>query len=309
VYTGSIPVLASTQQVAENTNKTELDVMMQGMSTDFKGTPMRIDDALTQYKTDHLDTLKGGAERLKQLNRVLEPYSSSDMHTVSNVDLTKAIGRWQGSTRNRYRAALTHFWKWGRANGYTDLYPTLLPGKEKPRDAVLSMDQLRELYRSADFMPSPWNIYAQLMILTGQRHSDLMRFHMHALQGDDLHLPTSKNGMPHVVTLGPRGLLLVRFCCVGFNMSTTAHFKKRWFRHAGIPLKYRMQDIRRSFATHLCESGENENDVDRMLNHCASQTSHGVARTYNRARRLTQRREIAAQWERLLFPDGFPQWR
>ncbi|MBT3142867.1 hypothetical protein [Falsiruegeria litorea] len=33
------------------------------------------------------------------------------------------------------------------AHGYTDLHPTLMPGKENPRDTVLSLEQLRVSYR------------------------------------------------------------------------------------------------------------------------------------------------------------------
>ncbi len=264
---------------------------------------MRIDTALTDYKTDHLDGIKSGAERHKQLLRVLESISCSHMNEVTNVDLTSCISRWKTSTRNRYRAAITHFWKWGRAHGYTDLIPTLMPAKEQPRDNVLSLDQLRQLYRVTDRQGDTWSVYGKLLILTGQRHGDVVSFHMNRLQGIDLHLPTSKNGTAHIVTLGPRAQGLVQFCCFGFDVSTTAHFKRRWFRDAGIPLSFRLHDIRRSFATHLAEAGENEADIDRMLNHCASQTAKGVARTYNRARRLSQRREIAVQWEHLLFPN------
>ncbi|SFL55561.1 Phage integrase family protein [Shimia aestuarii] len=164
------------------------------------------------------------------------------------------------------------------------------------------MRQLRALYNTAGYRESfEWETYGRLLILTGQRHGDVMNFHMERFKDGDMHLPTSKNGTPHIVALGPRGQSLAQFACFGFNMATTAHYKRRWFRRAGVPLSYRLHDIRRSFATHLAEAGEDEADIDRMLNHCASQTARGVARTYNRARRLSQRREIAHQWERMLF--------
>ncbi|MEP5169230.1 MAG: hypothetical protein ABJQ23_19950 [Shimia thalassica] len=266
---------------------------------------MRIDTALEQYKIDHLDTIKTGDERHRQLVRILESFSCSEMHEVTNPDLTRVLGTFSGSTRNRYRAALTHFWKWGRAHGYCDLHPTLMPGKETPRDNVLSMAQLRTLYRMATYKEDMmWSTYGRLMILTGQRDGDLMNFHTERMQGEDMYLPTSKNGTPHIVVLGPRAQGLARFACFGFTMKTTAHFKRRWFRRAGVPLSFQLRDIRRSFTTHLADAGEDENDIDRMLNHCASQTAKGVARTYNRARRLGQRREIIHQWEHMLFPDA-----
>ncbi len=266
---------------------------------------MRVDHALERYKTDHLDTIRTGAERLIQLNRVLSKHLPDHMSSITNADMSDMLSRWSGATRNRYRSALTHFWKYGRAMGWTDLHPTLMGGKEQPRDQVLSIRQLRSLYDTAPYQGRAWSQYGQLLILTGQRHSDLMRFTPAAVQGQDMHVPTSKNGMPHVIPLGPRAHVLGAMMPPLYaSHATTAHFKRRWFRSAYIPLSYRLQDIRRSMATHLCEAGENEADVDRLLNHVASATAHGIARTYNRARRLSQRREIVLQWERMLFPDG-----
>ncbi len=102
MYTGSIPVLASKSQGIELAHITERDIETHATSTDYQGTPMRVDHALQAYTHDHLHSLKGGAERLNQLNRVLESHSCSDMHTITNVDLTQALSRWTGGTRNRY---------------------------------------------------------------------------------------------------------------------------------------------------------------------------------------------------------------
>ena len=65
VYTGSIPVLASKSQAIDLAHITDRDIQTHGLSTDFRGTPMRIDQALKAYKSDHCDTLKTGAEALQ----------------------------------------------------------------------------------------------------------------------------------------------------------------------------------------------------------------------------------------------------
>ncbi|AXI55619.1 hypothetical protein C1J05_14905 [Sulfitobacter sp. JL08] len=271
MYTGSIPVLASKLHSAakpledkQRINETKPDTQV---STDFGGTTVRVDLALEAYREDHLTGLRTGSERYTQLARIVAPFSHRQMHEIDNVTLSNVLGRWKGGTRNRYRAAVTHFWKWGRAYGYTTLHPTLLAGKETSRDDVLSVRLLRTLYHHAGRMDEPWATYGRLLILTGQRHGDVMNFHHERLHQGDMHLPTSKTGTPHIVTLGTRGLTLATFHCHGFNMATTAHFKRRWFRKAGVPLSYRLHDIRRSFATHLAEAGEDEADIDRMLNH------------------------------------------
>ena len=126
---------------------------------------MRVDSALEAYREDHLIGIKTGAARHTQLARIVAPFSRHPMHEIDNVTLSNALGRWKGGTRNRYRAALTHFLKWGRAHGYIELHPTLLPGKEAPRDNVIPLDRLRALYNIAERMEYPWSAYGRLLIL------------------------------------------------------------------------------------------------------------------------------------------------
>ncbi len=267
---------------------------------------MLIKHALERYKTDHLDTLKTGAERYKQLCRILQTFQSQEVSTITNGDLSNVLSGWKTATRNRYRSALTHFWRYCRANDWTGLVPTMMPAREAPRDQVLSLDQLRALYEAAPYQGQAWSQFLRLLILTGQRPSDLMRFCPNRFQGQDMHLPTSKNGTSHIVPLAPRAFVLGGMMPNMFaGMATTAHVKKRWFQSAYVPTaRYQLRDIRRSMATHLADDGQDENDIDRILNHQAASTRLGVARTYNRSKRLTQRRAIMCRWEALLFPPG-----
>ncbi|WP_299901512.1 tyrosine-type recombinase/integrase [uncultured Ruegeria sp.] len=264
---------------------------------------MLIRDALARYKIDHLDQLKHGGERLTQLERALESNSCSHMHTITNSDLSDALSRWKTSTRSRYRAAVTHFWRYGRANDWTTLAPTILPARETPREQTLTLDQLRALYEAVQYQGKPWRQFLQLLILTGLRPSDLMQFNPALVRDQCMVIPPSKNGTSHVIPLAGRAFVLAAMQPNQFqDFKTTAHVKRRWFVDAYIPVrKLQIRDIRRSFATHLCEHGADENEVDRILNHQAAATSRGVARTYNRSRRLRQRREIMNLWEGLLF--------
>lgn len=258
---------------------------------------MKISDGIEAYKKEYLDDLKTGDKRHKQLCRVLESYSCSDMHSITNKDLTDSLGRWKGSTRNRLKSAITHFWRWGRSHGYCDLNPTLMPGQEAAHDQVLSLEQLRRLYTVATYKDD-WGVYGRLLILTGQRHGDVMRFCPSLMSGKNMHLPDSKNGTSHIVPLGDVAFMIVQFEGLDYReLTNAANFKKRWFRKAVIPVTFQLRDIRHSMATHLVLSGENEADVDRLLNHMAS-----GARVYNRALSLSYRREIVARWEAMLFP-------
>ncbi len=266
---------------------------------------MLIKHALAAYTTDHLDQLKHGNERLLQLQRFLQDFQSKHVHEITNPDLTNALSRWKTSTRNRYRSACTHFWRYCRANGWTDLNPTLMGVKESPRDQVLSLKQLRLLYSVADYQGAAWSQFLRLLILTGQRPSDLRQFCPERVDGQTMIIPNTKNGTTHAIPLAPRAFCLAAMMPNQFaDFATMAHVKKRWFHDAYVPVRqFQIRDIRRSFASHLCDHGADENDVDRLLNHQAAATSRGVARVYNRARGMRQKREIMCLWERLLFPE------
>ncbi|CUH45958.1 tyrosine-type recombinase/integrase [Ruegeria atlantica] len=264
---------------------------------------MLIKHALAAYTTDHLDQLKHGRERLLQLQRLLQDFQSKPVDQITNPDLTNALARWKTSTRNRYRSACTHFWRYCRAQGWADLDPTLMGAKESPRDQVLSLDQLRMLYSVADYQGAAWSQFLRLLILTGQRPSDLRQFNPALVQDQTMIIPTSKNGTSHAIPLAPRAFVLAGMMPNQFSdFATMAHVKKRWFADAYVPVRqFQIRDIRRSFASHLCDYGADENDVDRLLNHQAAATSRGVARVYNRARRMRQKRDIMCLWEGLSF--------
>ena len=64
-----------------------------------------------------------------------------------------------------------------------------------------------------------------------------------------------------------------------------------------------LHDFRRAFATHLCEEGETEAVVDRILNHTAAgSASSAVARVYNRSSLLDARQAAMVKYDKILFP-------
>jgi integrase len=261
---------------------------------------------LEDYSQAHLAGLSTGTERLTQLQRVLAPFLNRDFASIRQAELAQALAPWSGATRNRYRAALTHLWRWARERELTTLSPTFSAARETSRDAVLSLPQLRALYAAAP-QRGDWAGFCRLLILTGQRRSDVMNMRPGDIRGDRWEQPTSKNSMPHTVHLTDRAQTVIRDAWVleefeWTGKTTYSDMKARWFADAKVPASFRLHDIRRSFATHLSEGGTPEDVVDRVLNHVAAASSKGVARVYNRAKLLDQRKEALEAWDRLLFP-------
>lgn len=262
---------------------------------------MHTKTALIQYRKSYLSKLVTGEERYKQLQRILAPFDRKELHRVTQKHLSDALDVYSGATRNRYRSALTHFWKWSRSKSLTDLTPTLLHDREVSRSQVMSMDQLREMYVAAEKM-GDWRGFCELLILTGQRTGEIMKIRHQDVMGDEWHNPFTKNGQAHVVHLCHRAQAVLVRGTPWVGMKTTAHIKRRWFDAAGLNVKkFRLHDIRRSFVTHMADAGVDENLVDRILNHQAAATQGGVKGVYNRAKRSKERRQIMYDWEMMLL--------
>ena len=255
---------------------------------------LTVNQLLEQYRGDHLTDLKSGQERYRQLRRIFA--DNPALGELSSPMLNRLLSNWSGATRNRYRAAVSHFLRWCRQHGHCDLRPELAGGREKPRDAVLSVGQVQSLYRSVQTLSPRWRPFCALLVLTGQRRGEVSRF---GGSGDVWTITATKNGTDHVVHLSTHA----RYWARRWEAPPTDYgaLKARWFAAAGVSLHYRFHDIRRSFATHLVEDGADPQVVDRILNHCGG--AKGIARVYNRAQMLDARRDCMTRWEALLTQE------
>jgi integrase len=214
----------------------------------------------------------------------------------------RALSRWNGATRNRYRAAITHFWRWARQREYAELRPELEGAKEQSRDAVLDLPTIRRLYEVAPAR-GDWQGFCRLLILTGQRRGEVSGIRSEQVEGRVWRQPCTKNGTQHLVHLIPRAMDELRGGVTWEGKTGFTDLKTRWSRDADIdPETWRFHDLRRSYATHLVEGGADPVVVDRVLNHVASATAGGVARIYNRAALLGDREKMMGRWEGMLFP-------
>ncbi len=272
------------------------DTAFPGSSDTRMGEAMaEIWEILNDYHDDHLVDLKYGEERLRQLRRVFANFT--EIENVTQRDLTLVLGQWKGATHNRYVAALTHFFKWCRLRELTDLRPEFQSRREASRDTVMSLGQVRRLLGAVEAAGDDWSPFCAVLVLTGQRRGEVRDLNVPDVDGDTWFIQNTKNGNPHVVHLSDTAQGWVdQWVPPSGNFNS---MKLRWFKAAGVdPNRYRFHDIRRSFATHLVEDGQDPQVVDRILNHCGG--ARGVARVYNRAQMLPQRRAAMLRWEEML---------
>lgn len=283
---------------------------------------------LDTYEQLHLANLRTGVQRRKQLDTALAKYLGKPISKLerrnfqSFIDQVAATGSLVHA--NRYKAALSAFAGFAWRRGYTDqnigagLSNAL---REKPRDRVLSLDEVRAIYDAAEFLSPLWRPCIRLLILTAQRRSDISGLRHSEIDTEkrrfDLPAARTKSGRAHIVHLSDPALELIELCkpedgsepTCDLLFSTTGRTPVSGFSKVKQQLDemlpnlepWRFHDFRTAFATTMAESGASEGVVDRVLNHSASASAaSAVARVYNHSKQLKPRAVVLDRWADLV---------
>lgn len=284
-------------------------------------------EVLAIYDRLHLSTLRTRSERNRQLQQALAPYLDKPIEDLSRKHLQRAIDakttNGRGAYANRIRAALMAFTRWATQRDYiqNDIGAALPKAlKEAPRDRVLSMQEVRSIWKATFLMGAMWGPFFRLLILTGQRRGEVA-----SLRWEEIDFKTSaftksgavtKNGRPHTTHLSEPALReLTSFDGdkTGLLFSTTGSTPISGFGRAKARLDnllgedfqpWRLHDIRTALASALNEAGEAESVVDRILNHVASGSAPStVSRVYNQSELLPQRARALDKWAALVLHE------
>ena len=186
-----------------------------------------------------------------------------------------------------------------------------IDGPPGGRDRVLSNEELIAIWKAANKDGWPFGDVVKLLILTGQRRTEVSDLRAPELDVDAgvwrLPAERAKNKEPHLVHLSPQAVTVVRHALkrkpVGNLLFTTtgttrvkgfAKFKERLDQVSGVK-KWRLHDIRRTVATRLQEMGIGIAVVERILNH-RSATRSGIIGVYQRAEFLPERKAALEAW-------------
>ena len=285
-----------------------------------------VDDVLGLYVALHLAQLKTGREREQQLRWALGKHLSKPVEELKRGDLQAAIdgkaAEGKLGAANRIRTALVAFcrWAWEREHLPENIGTgTKKVAKETPRERVLSLEEVRELWLATYRMGDLWGPLVRLLVLTAQRRGDVagLRWSEIDLDARRWAIPASrtKNGRPHIVHLSdpalgelhamrenkPRDMV---FSTTGESpVSGFGKVKRRLDKLVGFD-DWRLHDLRTAFASALCDAGEPEGIVDRCLNHSATGSApSAVARVYNRSEMLPQRARVLDRWAAMVLSE------
>lgn len=215
-------------------------------------------------------------------------------------------------------STLRAFFNWAVRNQLTTTNPIdsmKSPSSPKSRDRVLTDQELGAVYRAAGGFDFPFGPIVQLLILTGQRRSEIAGLQWEWIDTDEqlITFPAEmvKNRTQHFVPLGDMASSIIqqlpqftsRYVFPGkdgekpYNGINKA--KARLDKLVTDVEPYTLHDLRRTFASNLARLGTPVHVTEKLLNH-RSGTISGVAAVYNRYDYLSERREAVQGYERFI---------
>jgi integrase len=280
-----------------------------------------IDDFIRLYAKPNTRDWRETARLLKQFavaweGRRLSEIGKADIHRV----LDGIVARGAPIGANRAFTQLRKMCRWAVSRGIIERSPgegIEAPSTEKPRDRVLSLDELRLVWCAADRLGFPFGPITKLLVLTGARRSEVggMTWDEVDLEQRWWVIPAerSKNRRAHTVPLSPQAVEIIkslpRFSGSKFVFSpwdtAPSGFSKAKQRldtlisgANGAPIPdWILHDIRRSVATGLAGLGVNLPVIERCLNH-VSGSFGGIVGVYQRHSFAEEMRDAMDRWGR-----------
>jgi integrase len=249
----------------------------------------------------------------------LEAITTQDITTVLD-DLARRSGK---VTADRARMALSGLYAWAIQKRYVHANPTLGIGswaQNGARERVLSEAELVEVWKACEDIGEFGSIVRPLM-LTGQRRAEIGDLAWSEIDTEkrqiDLPEHRTKNGRPHIIPLSAAALRIInslprslgRELVFGRGVGGFGGWSKSKAeldtriaagrKSAGVkkPMgPWVLHDLRRSFVTHLCESGFGQPYVVEIAVNHVSGHQGGVAGIYNKSTYLPERRRALDLW-------------
>jgi integrase len=236
----------------------------------------------------------GFDKKLKDITRgeVLER-----LHALSN----------QPVTQNHTFDTMVTFFNWCLRNELVDRHP--LRGEPKPapkrhRERALTEDELRTVYIRAEEYPFPYGHIVRLLILTGQRKSEILHLTWNKV-GETLQFLDTKNRTDHEIPLLPltKGVIESIPHRKTYLFENTKPKPFSAFSKAKVDFDreldiapYRLHDLRRTFSSNMAMLGIPLHVTERILNH-KSGTISGVSAIYNRYSYMEEMKDALLTYE------------
>jgi integrase len=212
---------------------------------------------------------------------------------------------------NRTAAVLSVFFRWCLARDIIETSPCAgirRPAPEVTRDRILSDDEVRDLWGVCDVLGDRIGPFVKVLLLTGQRRSEVAGMRLSEIEGDIWTLPAErvKNKRLHSVPLSAQVLKIIEAMeLVGDHIFTDNPRKRidgdfsRWKRKIDVLMKptphWTFHDLRRTVASGMAKLGIEIPVIEKCLNH-AGGVFAGIVGTYQRHEYASEKRTALQRW-------------
>jgi integrase len=287
---------------------------------------VRFETALTEFGSQHCDR-KNRPSTAKETKRVLRkhflpPFRRKYLEEITDADIGKIIEGLSDapSAANHAFTAARTFFRWvakppRRYIPYSPMSGMSLPFTPVKRKRVLTDREIAAVWRTAEARADDYGLIVRLLILSGQRRTEIASLHSAYIENDCVTLPEelSKNHQSHTYPLSKlarsflptRDGLLFPAKARGAPINHWSECKEDFDEQCPIA-PWQLRDLRRTFATNLAALRVPPHIVERLLNHRLGTIHAGgeisaVAEVYNRHHYLDEMREAVEKWESRLL--------
>ena len=269
---------------------------------------------LDQWTNHHLVQRSASYQKRvpAELRRVLKVWLDAPAKGFTRANAVQALDETKISSgpiaANRTRAVARACWSWAVSRGALDANPwdaTPKPGKEKARERVLTDVEIGDLWRAAEALKEPYDGMFRVMLLTGQRRSEVA-----GMLWDELDLDAAvwtmpgertKNGRPHAIPLSADVLGIIKklprrdgakLVFEGARKTAPSGFGKfkdtldekmaaAASERKATMAEWTIHDMRRTVATGLQKLGVRLEVTEAILNHVSGSRA-GIVGVYQR---------------------------
>ena len=261
--------------------------------------------AYEAFKKEHLP--KVSREHAKGRERIFERHFLpklgdkvlSEISRAEIKEIVDKIARKHKSAACNAQRGFSAFLSWCVEHGLIEqhvLRGSKLPAQYRPRERILTDDELFAVWTACEGSPRVWRAYFRMLIVTGQRRTEVadMRWDEINLEGLTWTLPAhrTKNRREHVVPISPLMMSVLREAPGkdGFVFPAPLNQKLplRAFGRQTNELRkqakvsgFRLHDIRRTAASIMGKIDVAPHVIEAILNHKSGIIS-GIAAIYNK---------------------------
>jgi integrase len=220
---------------------------------------------------------------------------------------------------NRVLSLIRRMYNWGVERGIVEVNPAAgvkHPHRERPRDRVLTDEEIRGLWAAWGTMGYPFGTIQQILLLTAQRRGEVaaMRWEQLDLNRGIWRLTSAdtKTASEHVLPISPPVIEILRQVPRFYGsqllfpanrrssdrpVSGFSKAKRTTDRLSGVE-GWTWHDLRRSAATAMAKLNVPPHVCERILNHSGSGMMSAIARVYNVHSYQTEMAHALSAWGR-----------